>query len=168
MNWILALTIFFIGFGLGRSIKFLKSISVSMKTVLIAQFQSLLMVLKSTEHIATLRMWEEKTAEGIDEVRQAFKDSIGESKELTVSQKEELLFFFDKKYTEELKRVWNFTEEWQRDWQDQAVNIIKGAMYPYASLAPWSNWNEAMQYLNQNKESILAIEEFKNRKKSND
>jgi hypothetical protein len=51
MNWILALTIFFIGFGLGRSIKFLKSISVSMKTVLIAQFQSLLMVLKSTEHI---------------------------------------------------------------------------------------------------------------------
>jgi len=41
-------------------------------------------------------------------------------------------------------------------------------MYPYASLAPWSNWNEAMQYLNQNKESILAIEEFKNRKKNND
>jgi hypothetical protein len=168
MNWILALTIFFIGFGLGRSIKFLKSISVSMKTVLIAQFQSLLMVLKSTEHIATLRMWEEKTAEGIDEVRQAFKDSIDESKELTVSQKEELILFFDKKYTEELKRVWNLTEEWQREWQDQAVNIIKGAMYPYASLAPWSNWNEAMQYLNQNKESILAIEEFKNRKKSND
>ena len=116
MNWILALTTFFIGFALGRSIRFLKSISVSMKTILIAQFQSLLMMLKSTEHVSALRMWEQKTAEGIDEVRQAFKASIDESKELTPSQKEELLFFFDKKYTEELKRVWNFTEDWLLEW----------------------------------------------------
>ena len=87
MNWTIATTTFFIGFILGRSIRFLKLISVSMKTILIAQFQSLLMMLKSTEHVAMLRMWEEKTAEGIDEVRQAFKASIDESKELTPVRK---------------------------------------------------------------------------------
>lgn len=167
MNWIIGIATFIIGFGLGKSVRFMRSLSVSLKTVAVAQIQSLLMMLKSTEHIATLRMWEEKTTEGIDEVRKSFKASIDESKELTVNQKEELLFFFDKKYTEELKRVWNFTEEWQRDWQDQAVSIIKNSMYPYGSLAPWSNWDEAMQYLNQNKESIIAIEKFKNRKKDN-
>jgi len=168
MNWIIGIATFIIGFGLGRSVRFATSLSVSLKTVIVAQIQSLLMMLKSAEHIAALRVWEEKTAEGIDEVRKAFKSSIDESKELTINQKEELLFFFDKKYTEELKRVWNFTEEWQRDWQEQAVNTIKNFMYPYGSLAPWNNWSEAMEYLDENRESIMAIEKFKNRKKNND
>ena len=144
--WIFSIIIFLTGYALGKGVALTRTASISMKTVIIAQFQSLVMSLKSVEHFATLRVWHDQTAAGLDQVIETLKEQIEKTEEMTSVQKDELLRFFDKKYTEELKTIWNIAEENQEKWKEDTAALIKDSMYPYGKIVEWNSWPEAMSY----------------------
>ena len=148
------------------------------RTITVAQLQSLRLLSRSVNHFYKLRLWHDKIASAIDDAQRKLRETMLKDAgvlvklpnnsqgfvKMTKEDLEEAAENWSVSRVEELKIVWNEIDYEQTQWETEASIMLQLTMGSYKDYCPWESWNEAMKWLDQYE--LLEIEYEKNEEDS--
>ena len=174
MSWSSLLLGFLTGYLIARCINYMTMKGAVVRTITVAQLQSLRLLSRSIAHFYRLQHWHNKVAWSIDEAQRKLKETMLQDKgvlvglpnesqgyvKMTQEDLEEAAKHWSTSRVQELKVVWNEIEHEQRQWETEASLMLQLSMGNYQNYCPWETWNEAMEWLARYE--LLELEYSKN------
>ena len=178
MSWTSLLLGFLTGYLIARCINHMTMKGAVVRTITVAQLQSLRLLSRSIGHFYRLQHWHNKVAWSIDEAQRKLKETMLEDKgvlvglpnesqgyvKMTQDDLEEAAESWSTSRVQELKIIWNEIEHEQRQWETEASLMLQLSMGNYQNYCPWETWNEAMEWLARYE--LLELEYNKNQEES--
>ena len=163
MNWISVIIGLLAGYIAARVVSRATIKSAVLKTVTVAQIQSLRLLSRSINHFYKLQYWHNKAASSIDEAQRKLKNTMLEDTGVLVKlpndshgyikvpqeDLEEAINRWSTSRVQELKVIWNDIEYEQREWEIEASLMLQLSLGGYRNYCPWETWKEAMEWLAQ-------------------
>jgi hypothetical protein len=152
--------------------------SAVVKTITVAQLQSLRLLSRSINHYYKLQIWHDKIALAIDDAQRKLRETMLSDAgvlvklpnnsqgyiKMTQEDLEEAADNWSTSRVQELKVIWNEIDHEQRQWETEASLMLQLSMGNYSNYCPWENWNEAMEWLARYE--LLELEYNKNEEES--
>ena len=178
MSWTSLLLGFLTGYLIARCVNHMTMKSAVVRTITVAQLQSLRLLSRSIAHFYRLRHWHNKVAWSIDEAQRKLKETLLNDAgvivklpndaqgyvKMTQEDLEEAAEHWSTSRVQELKVVWNEIEHEQKQWETEASLMLQLSMGNYQNYCPWETWNEAMEWLARYE--LLELEYNKNQEES--
>ena len=174
MRWPSLLLGFLTGYLIARGINYITMKAAVVKTITVAQLQSLRLLSRSINHFYKLQIWHNKIAFALDDAQRKLRETMLNDAgvlvklpnnsqgyiKMTQEDLEEAAENWSTSKVEELKIVWNEIEHEQKQWEAEASLMLQLSMGTYQNYCPWETWNEAMEWLAQYE--LLELEYNKN------
>ena len=178
MSWTSLLLGFLTGYLIARCVNHMTMKSAVVRTITVAQLQSLRLLSRSIAHFYRLRHWHNKVAWSVDEAQQKLKETMLNDTgvivklpndtqgyvKMTQEDLEEAAKNWSASRVQELKIIWNEIEDEQRQWETEASLMLQLSMGNYQNYCPWEDWRGAMEWLAQYE--LLELEYSKNEEES--